>query len=172
LAAAFALPFAIAALFILEILPDDSWPRRGIWRIKNTLSTRSAARLRRRIEQAEAYASMYADDKADKRFYLTLLRVVIGMLTLIALGAASTAIEHLWLDTYSLPIRFIGPPGLRAALCYVVAVLMGMSWLVPLTAFDNRAKLSRLVGKLNRGIAALKKKLEAKEAAEDVEKRA
>jgi hypothetical protein len=160
---AFAAGFAVLAHLLYEALPEYSWPRAVARHLQNKLAERSVARLEARIEELERYVRMFRDDsRGNKTLYVNLLRAALAILTLIALGAACSAFEQVWPSL--LPPSQMPPRGL-AALCYLVGVLVGLAWLVPLKDLDSERRLAKRISKLESEIATLRKKLVERRAA-------
>jgi uncharacterized membrane protein len=139
-----ALIFAVVA----ELLRIRSRLGTVIRHIKNKQSERSARLLRERIKQLETQRDQYAAySTSDKALYLATFRIVIGILTFMALGAGLTV----------LPIRGIN---LVVAFCYLTAVIGAIQGF-KISALDTRAKVSEMIAKLDSEIVSLQKKLEA-----------
>jgi hypothetical protein len=146
-AAGFALVFAV----ILDLLAIGSRLRAWIRNLKNKWSERSAAQLRKRINQLENQRdSVAAYLSSDKALYLTAFRIVIGMLLAIAFGAGISVLGDM------LPV---GPFGLFSIVFYVLAVAMGIEGLKT-SSLDTRTKVSEMVAKLDSEVLDLQKKLE------------
>jgi hypothetical protein len=144
----FEIVLALIFAVIAELLRIRSQLGTVIRHIKNKLSERSARQLRERIKQLETQRDQYAAySTSDKALYLATFRIVIGILTFVALGAGLTM----------LPIPGIN---LAAAFCYFVAVIAGIQGF-KISALDTRSKVSEMIAKLDSEIGNLQKKLEA-----------
>jgi hypothetical protein len=144
----FEVVLALIFAVIAELLRIRSRLGTVLRHIKNKQSERSARLLRERIKQLETQRDQYAAySTSDKALYLATFRVVIGILTFMALGAGLAV----------LPIRGIN---LVVAFCYFTAVIVAIQGF-NLSALDTKAKVSGMIAKLDSEIGELQKKLEA-----------
>jgi hypothetical protein len=144
--------FALIVGVVLELLDFRSRLRAVIRRIKNKQSERSAAQLRKRIEQLEKERDkVSAYLSSDKALYLAMFENVIAILLCMVTAAGINT-----LDT----IFPMSPLNLIALLFYVIAGA-GAIHGFKIAELNTRAKVSKMVETLEEEILGLRKKLEA-----------
>jgi hypothetical protein len=142
---------AVVVGVIVDLLAIGSRLRAGIRRIKNKLAERSVTRLQKRIKQLETQRDTYAKYlSSDKALYLATFSIVIGILTLMALGAGITVLAEV--------LPTLPPLGLLALFCYLMAVGVGIAGF-RISTLDSRGKISEIITKLDAEVVGLREKL-------------
>jgi hypothetical protein len=156
----FAVVLALAFALGMDLLAISSRIRRGFRGIKNKWSERSVSRLRKRIEQLEAYRDRIDSYlNSDKALYLATLGIVITLIILLASGAGLVVLSDVLRDAE--PTKIHPPFRLFGLLFYLIAIGAGFQG-VKIAGLDSKEKISQMVAKLNSEIANLKAKLQAK----------
>jgi hypothetical protein len=148
-----ALIFAAMFATIVDTLRVGSSLRAAGRQLKNKLSERSVARLRKRIAQLETWRNTinsYAS--SDKALYLNMFRTVLVILICMCGGAIASILSLLQPNQGNL---------LPIVLMFVLPILIALSGL-KIAALDSRSKISALVAELDSEIADLKRKLNAR----------
>ncbi len=150
--------FAVVFAIIADTLRVGSIVRAGGRRIKNKLSERSAARLRKRIAQLETYRNRinsYAS--SDKALYLNMFQTVLVVLIFMCMGAIVSILSLL--QGLSAPNE-LNPVYLFPIILFALAIAVAASAL-KIAVLDSRSKISALVAELDSEIANLRQKLNA-----------
>jgi hypothetical protein len=157
------LDFLLAVLFaiIADLLRIGSALRAGMRDIKNKLSERSVARLRKRIAQLEKSRELYKSFlSSDKVLYLHTFQLVLAILLSWSVGAIIFIFglfKGTSTPTFPNPRNFFSlallPFAFAASLC---------AWGIKVTALNTREKVSAMVEKLDSEIADLNVKLDAR----------
>src|ERR1035441_2627961 len=150
----FAVIFAIVFGVLADFVQPASRLRAAIRHLKNKLAEQSAARLRTRIAETERYRDRVAVYLAsDKAHYLATLQFILGILLLMCMGAGVFLMGRLTLIPGDFELVALAP--IAVAMVLAVSALRMASW-------DTRPKISEVIEKLDREIAGLKAKLNAR----------
>jgi hypothetical protein len=147
-AAFFGLFFAL----LLDLMSADGRVWTGIRHVKNKLSERSVARLRKRIEELKGLRHGIAEFlSSDKALYMATFRVVVAMLICVAVGAGLGEIADMLLPS---------PFGVFALFWYGLAVFIGARG-TKIVELNTRQKVTAMLEKRDAEMADLQQKLEA-----------
>jgi hypothetical protein len=149
--------FALIFALIVDFLQPASRLRAAVRHFRNKLAEASVAELRQRIAQQERYREAVASFLAsDKSLYLATLQYIIGMLLFICGAAAFVLVNEL------IPVRLAPVPSRLFALLFLaLAVVLG-AYGLRTASWDTPSKISEVIVKLEKEIAEMKAKLEAR----------
>jgi hypothetical protein len=138
---------------VLELLKFGSRLRGAIRWVNNKFAERSAADLRKRIDQLQNSRAQYAAYlTSDKALYLGTFKLVSGAICSLAIG--------LLLAEFAVAFW---PLHIFASLFYILAVALGVQG-ATISALDTRDKITKIIEKLDSDMAALHQLLLLKEA--------
>jgi ABC-type multidrug transport system fused ATPase/permease subunit len=144
--------FAIIGAFFWDVVKTGS--AAGIRQLRNKLSEQSVARLRERIVQMEKYRDVLNSYlSSDRALYLATLRLMLGILMFVCLGAVLTILNSL------LPLPGLGF-SIMALFIFIIAIVLCV-YGAQLTGLDTRSKISEKIAALNSETDALKAKLDS-----------
>ena len=150
------LAVGLAAVFavVVDLLRVGSRIRNGTRHLKNKLSERSVARLRKRIAELEQYrdrVALYLS--SDRALYLTALGIILGVLTFISSGAIIAILDRL---------GAIPNGDILTLMPFAIAIVLAV-YGMRLASLVTPEKVSELIATLDADIADLKAKLQAQE---------
>lgn len=153
LAFIFGLVFSPVGAVVFEMLPANSRTRRATRRVQNWLANRSAKKLQKRIAGLESYRANLVSDKAH---YLSTLRFVLAILTLMsaALVLFIAGRIELFGRTFARPGSF----DLLALMCLFVAIFFG-GYALKIASLDTQDKLQATIAGIDADIQELTSKL-------------
>jgi hypothetical protein len=146
---------------VSDLLPvGDSRIRAFLRLMRNKLSERSVAQLRKRIKELERYRDglnrMMASDKA---LYLGALRAIFGTLFCMGFGAILVVLRHSVMLAAAEPkapdMLFLLDMGSIAM--FSIGLAVALNWSLTMVAEDNEAKVSAQIEKYTVDIENLKR---------------
>ncbi len=127
--------------------------------VKNKLSEKSVARLKKRIEELENYKkNLDLMLNSDKALYLNTFRAIFGTLLFMCIGAILTTLRH----SEMLAVARPESPGalamldMAAIVMFALAITVGLSSLTITVAEDNKQKFAAQSEKYGKEIENLK----------------
>lgn len=151
---------ALLAAAILDLLPvGESRILKFAGLVKNKLSEKSVARLKKRIEELEKYKkNLDLMLNSDKALYLNTFRAIFGTLLFVCIGAILTTLRH----SEMLAVARPESPGALALLdmaaitMFALAITVALSSLTITVAEDNKQKFAAQSEKYGKEIENLK----------------
>jgi hypothetical protein len=151
---------ALLAAAILDLLPvGESRILKFAGLVRNKLSEKSVARLKKRIEELEKYKkNLDLMLNSDKALYLNTFRAIFGTLLFMCIGAILTTLRHSEMIAVARPES----PGALAMLdmaaltMFALAIVVALSSLTITVADDNKQKFAAQSEKYAKEIENLK----------------
>jgi hypothetical protein len=151
---------ALLAAAILDLLPvGESRILKCARLVKNKLSEKSVARLKKRIEELEKYKrNLDLMLNSDKALYLNTFRAIFGTLLFMGIGAILTTLRH----SEMLAVARPESPGalatldMAAIMMFALAIVVALSSLTITVAEDNKQTFAAQSEKYGKEIENLK----------------
>jgi len=157
---------ALLAAAILDLIPvGGSRILKFAGLVKNKLSEKSVARLKKRIEELEKYKrNSDLMLNSDKALYLNTFRAIFGTLLFMCIGAILATLRHSEMLAVARPES---PGGLAmldmaAIMMFALAIAVALSSLTITVAEDNKQKFAAQSEKYGKEIENLKMILKAR----------
>lgn len=157
---------ALLAAAILDLLPvGESRILKCAGLVKNKLSEKSVARLRKRIEELEKYKkNLDLMLNSDKALYLNTFRAIFGTLLFMCIGAILATLRHSEMLAVTRPESrgALAMLDMAAIMMFAIAIAVALSSLTITVAEDNKQKLAAQSEKYGKEIENLKTILKAR----------
>jgi len=151
---------ALVAAAILDLLPvGESRILKCARLLKNKLSERSAARLKKRIEELEKYKrNLDLMLNSDKALYLNTFRALFGTLLFGCIGAILTTLRHSEMLAVARPESpdTLAMLDIAAIMMFAIGITVALGSLTITVAEDNRQKFAAQSEKYGKEIEQLK----------------
>jgi hypothetical protein len=145
---------------IADLLPVGDSRIRGLGRwVRNKISERSVARLKKRIEELEKYKkNLDLMLNSDKALYLNTFRAIFGTLLFGCMGAILTTLRHSEMLAVARPESpgTLGMLDIAAIMMFTIGIAVALSSLTITVAEDNKQKLAAQSEKYAKEIENLK----------------